>query len=80
MSVALEAIRKPSFGGGSITIPLKEALLPHADELSEALEPSPDPSPDPNPNPARLPSATPHRRRGRPTTLAPLLAVRRRPP
>jgi len=80
VSVALEAIRKPSFGGGSITIPLKEALLPHADELSEALEPSPDPSPDPNPNPARLPSATPHRRRGRPTTLAPLPAVRRRPP
>ena len=80
MSVALEAIRKPSFGGGSITIPLKEALLPHADELSEALKPSPDPSPDPNPNPARLPSATPHRRRGRPTTLAPLPAVRRRPP
>jgi len=36
VSVALEAIRKPSFGGGSITIPLKEALLPHADELSEA--------------------------------------------
>ena len=43
MSVALEAIRKPSFGGGSITIPLKEALLPHADELSEALKSSPEP-------------------------------------
>jgi pentafunctional AROM polypeptide len=35
-TVALETIRSPSFGGASVTIPLKEALMPHVDELSES--------------------------------------------
>ena len=33
---ALAVIRSPGFGGGSVTMPLKEALLPHMDLLSAA--------------------------------------------
>lgn len=36
VQVALKTISEPSFGGGSVTIPLKEALMPHVDELSES--------------------------------------------
>ena len=33
---ALEAMRHPNFGGASVTIPLKETILPMMDELSDA--------------------------------------------
>ncbi len=31
-----QVIKQPTFGGGSVTIPLKEALMAHVDELSES--------------------------------------------
>ena len=36
VSVALEAIAAPDFGGGSVTMPLKEELLPHMGMLSDS--------------------------------------------
>jgi pentafunctional AROM polypeptide len=35
-AAALAAIREAGFGGGSVTMPLKEALLPHMDLLTDA--------------------------------------------